>query len=267
MFSADAGDIVNRMHDVPSDHYPVPADGGLGLRAIDKDGLPRRREDKAIRGSGSLIRKGGLTPLFSFAMGLGFFFALSAIAQISATQPSTEPMGPKDVFLGFVSAMIDGQPDAIAPACVASDADAQQIVKEIERMTQATATLRKAMAARFGPAESGDLVFFASPEELDKLQPTIDGNKAVLHGDQIESIELLRVDGQWKIDVAALRRDALPDDPHGYFAAQTRAISRTTDDVLAGKFLSADIAREALAARQMEWENQPTTQPFSTTNP
>jgi hypothetical protein len=209
----------------------------------------------------------GFPKTVAVAMSLGLVFALLASAQESTTQPSTEPMGPKDVFLSFVSAMIDGQADAIAPACVASDADAQQIVKEIEHMTEATAALRKAMASRFGPAESGDLVFFASPEELDKLQPTIDGDKAVLHGDQIDTIELVRVDEQWKIDVAALRRDALPDDPHGYFAAQTQAISRTTQDVLAGKFLSADLAREALAVRQMAWENQPTTQPFSTTNP
>ena len=176
-------------------------------------------------------------------------------------------MGPKDVFLSFVYAMVDGQPDAIAPACVASDDDARQIVKEIETMTKATAALKKAMAARFGPAEAGDLVFFASPDELDKLQPTINGDKAELRGDQIASIQLLRANGQWKIDIAALRRDALPEDAHGYFAAQTKAITRTTEDLAAGKFLSADIAREALAVRQMAWENQPTTQPIPATKP
>jgi hypothetical protein len=195
--------------------------------------------------------------------------AASAWAQDAATQPSTQPTTqpdePRQVFQQFVLSLEGGQSDDLPSFCLAPDADTQSLVKDMQTMSAAMGQLKKAMVDKFGPGQGEDLFPFLSTDELDLLQETVTGDKAVLKGDQISQISLVRVDGKWKIDITALRDDALPEDPHGYFAAQTKAASRTAQDILSGKLDSPESAREVLQVRQTEWGNQPMTQISPTT--
>jgi hypothetical protein len=99
----------------------------------------------------------------------------------------------------------------------------------------------------------------ASSDDIDAMTETIDGDHADLVGDNIGPAKMVRTDGKWKLDITALRQSPdLPSDPHAYFAALTREVKRTTDDVTAGRYDTAAIATETLRARQ---EAIATTQP------
>jgi hypothetical protein len=203
-------------------------------------------------------------PFLKICICLTILCAASVFAQDAATQPSTQPTiqpdEPRQVFQQFVLSIEGGQSDDLPSLCLASDADTQALVKDMQQMSAAMGQLRKVMVDKFGPGQGEDLFPFLSTDELDLLQETVTGDKAVLKGDQISTITLDRVDGKWKVDIAALRDDALPDDPQGYFAAQTKAASRTAQDILSGKLDSPESAREVLQVRQTEWDNQPMTQ-------
>jgi hypothetical protein len=185
--------------------------------------------------------------------------ALIADSQPS-TEASTEPAGPQAAFESFVSAMMEGRAGDIRSLSFAEDDDSRAVLKDIEQMTSAAGELRKMVAEKFGAEATDNLQVFFPPDAMDSLKEIIDGDKATLKSDQIEPIQMVRIAGKWKVDIAALKRDDLPEDAHGYLAAQGKAMTRTAEDISSGRLSTLDMTREALAARQEDWEPPSATQ-------
>jgi hypothetical protein len=185
-----------------------------------------------------------------------------ATALASADSPASQPAadGPRDTFKAFFLAIAQGHSADIPSLCVATDHDSQVLVHDFQDLSAAIGSLLLAVATKFG-LDAVDTVMpqLASSDDIDAMTETIDGDHADLVGDNIGPAKMVRTDGKWKLDITALRQSPdLPSDPHAYFAALTREVKRTTDDVTAGRYDTAAIATETLRARQ---EAIATTQP------
>lgn len=190
-------------------------------------------------------------------------------ADLPATRGSGET--PKAVFAGFFQALTEGRAKDIAALCVAKDADSRRMVEDFKKLAGAIGTLRDAATAKFGPG-SGALVIprLASLSDIEAMTETITGDRAELAGDNVGPAELVRSDGHWKLDLSALLHNEaeVTPDAHGYFAALTEAVERTTADIAAARFDSAQSAGEAMLARQEGIaEGTSTTQASPATRP
>jgi len=161
-------------------------------------------------------------------------------------------------------AIQEGRADDIAPLCQAGDAQSKSAVDDFRDVTAAIAILRKSVTAKFG-APMADVVLpeMAAPEDSEQMKEIITGDKAVLESLTMGDAFLVRVDGQWKMDIAALLASGnLPENTHGYFSALAKAIRATASDIDKGRLDSGMSALEALHARQEGIkEDAPATEP------
>ena len=178
------------------------------------------------------------------------------------TQAATEPAEPRDALRDFVAAIYDGRPDDVAPLCQADDALSKSVVDDYTHIAAAVATLRKNITDKFGPDEASNFSpALASPDDVEGLDQAIHGDHAELHGDV--DVDMIRVNGQWKVDVGSLiRGGALPPDPDAALEQGAKSILRTAADVTAGKLVTVANVEDALRARL---ESIPSTEP--TTDP
>ncbi len=181
-------------------------------------------------------------------------FAMQSSAPQTATTESatTQPSSPREAFASFFSAMAHGKPDQITPLCFAADDESRNVVADFRDVSTAIAELRKTVIAKFGDAMA-DAVLpqMAVPDDSEQMKQTITGDKAVLESLTLGETVLVRADGQWKLDVAALRSSGnLPPNAHAYFSQLAAAIRATAGDVQNGRFDNPVAAREALRARQ-----------------
>lgn len=174
-----------------------------------------------------------------------------ALADVPATQPT---LGPKEALKCFFDALTEGQPDDVAPICVAEDTDSKALVKDFVDMSASMMLLRKQVAARFGPDQL-DAITGVMPtnDDVDQMDEKINDHVALIvdkFGDP--PLRMILQDSRWKLDIADLRQSGrLSGNPHAFVLGMTGAIQRTTADVNSGRLASAGTVRDALAAREM----------------
>jgi hypothetical protein len=184
-----------------------------------------------------------------------------------ADVPSTQPAGPKDVFKEYVLDLMQGNSDALADLCVAKTDDSRDLVHDFQAIATAIGHLRAASLKKFGP-DSVEIVMpqMASPDSVDGMTEADQADGALLSGPEAGSVQMVKSDGHWKLNMDWLRHS--PDFPTSgdYFKLLAQAIQRTADDINSGRLPSPQAAVEALRARQdgipdSSAATEPTTQP------
>jgi hypothetical protein len=171
------------------------------------------------------------------------------------------------VFKEYLLDLTHGDADALPNLCVAKTDDSGDLVRDFQAIATAIGHLRIASAKKFGP-DSIELVMpqMASPDSVDGMTETDQADAATLSGPEAGSIQMIKSDGHWKLNMDWLRHS--PDLPPSgdYFKLLAQAIQRTADDIGSGRLDTTQAAIEALRARQDGIpDNSPTTQP--TTQP
>jgi hypothetical protein len=207
--------------------------------------------------------------MFSRAIGCGIFSVIffCGLSSASADIPSTQPAGPKEVFKEYLFDLTHGDSEALPGLCAAKTDDSGALVRDFQAIATAIGHLRAASAKKFGP-DAIEMVMpqMASPDSVDGMTESDQSDAALLSGPEAGTIQMIKSDGQWKLNMDWLRHS--PDFPSSgdYFKLLAQAIQRTADDITSGRLDTAQAAIEALHARQDGIpDNSPTTEP--TTQP
>jgi hypothetical protein len=196
----------------------------------------------------------------------GIFF-LCCVPVAAADAPSTQPAGPKDAFKQFAIDLWEGDSDDLANLCIAKQDDSRALVQEFQAIATAIRHLKAASAKKFG-LDSVEMVMpqMATPDSVDGMMETDQADKALLSGFEAGSIQMVKSDGQWKLNMDWLRHSPELPSSGDYFKQLAQAIQRTADDISGGRLGSPQAAVEALRARQDgipdgSAATEPTTQP------
>jgi len=191
-------------------------------------------------------------------------FLFLALAQAFADSPTTQgsPQSPKQVFKIFLFELRKGDARDLPDACSARQADSQALLRDFQSVATAIGELRDAAGKKFGSDEVESVIpdMFSSAD-VDDMTETDTGDHAELHGD--DTVPLVKsADGQWKLDIDALRHGPdIPANVH-FMAELAQALHRTAADINSGKLDSAGAAAEAIQAREQAIDQDaPATQP------
>jgi hypothetical protein len=191
-------------------------------------------------------------------------FAATAMADAPATQPA---LGPADTFRVFLLDVKAGNADDLVKLCAAKQDDARQLEKDFWALSTAMGDLRKAVTAKFG-ADAVDSVLPAllSSGDLSDLDEKITGDSAEVDGASLGQLQLIRIQGQWKLNLDwMIQSPDMPQNPR-WFGSMAKAIERTSADVSSGRLSTISAAAEAMVAREQAIpDTAPTTE--STTSP
>jgi hypothetical protein len=192
---------------------------------------------------------------------------LCALARASADVPSTQPAGPKDAFREYLFDLSQGKSDALPDLCQATQPESRSLIQDFQSIATAISHLRAATAKKFGP-DSVELIMpqMASPDSVDGMTETDQPDGVLLSGPEAGSIQMVKSDGHWKLNMDWLRQSPEFPSSGNYFKQLAGAIQRTADDINNGRLDSPPAAIEALRARQDGIpDSSPTTEP--TTQP
>lgn len=140
----------------------------------------------------------------------------------------------------------------------------QKVLDSVVQIELANARLRTAERERFGGATTGPSVASGrgldvdTLEDIEALTERIEGDRAVIGSPMNAKLqmELVRVDGRWKLPMSSHAGGAidaaLADSLGATTRAQVEVIDALTADVRAGKFASEDLVRQELARRLAE---------------
>jgi hypothetical protein len=190
--------------------------------------------------------------LAAFLGMLGWGLICLSHAARAGDLPTTQPDLPRETFEDFYRAVKDGDPAAIPALCWATDAESRKLVTDFQALAGAMGRLHAAVKGKFG-AGAVDVVSpqLVSQDGIDAMTETTTGNTAHLLGDNVGPIDLIRIDGRWKLDIGVLLKNGgSGDNPDDFFRQLTQVVTRTAVDISAGKFGTAQDAAEALMVRQ-----------------
>ena len=173
-----------------------------------------------------------------------FFLSHAAYA---GDVPTTQPDLPRQAFADFYHAVKDGDVTAVPGLCWATDAESKKLVNDFQGLAAAMGRLHAAVKGKFG-AEAVDVVSpqLVTEEGIEAMTETTAGTLAHLVGDNVGPIDMIRIDGHWKVDIVSLLKNGgIGDNPDEFFRQLTQIVSRTAADVSAGKFGTAQDAAEA----------------------
>jgi hypothetical protein len=205
----------------------------------------------------------------SRAIGCGIFSIIlfGWLSSASADIPSTQPAGPKEVFKEYLFDLTHGDSEALPGLCEAKTDDSGALVRDFQAIATAIGHLRAASAKKFGP-DSVEMVMpqMASPDSVDGMTETDQPDGALLSGPEAGSVQMVKSDGRWKLNIDWLRQSPEFSGSGDFLKKLAPVIQRTADDINDGRLNSPQAAVEALQAREAGIpDSSPTTQP--TTQP
>jgi hypothetical protein len=176
------------------------------------------------------------------------------------TQPTAATDSPKAAIKALVQAMSVGDASTMRDLLYAATPSQQKLVDAMTNTAVAIAELNRGMAEKFGEAQAravlgdpADAVRMTDAN-LDKAGEQIEGDAArvsVPHSPQ-GSMSLKRIDGKWKVDVAAYVGSAAPEQIDQTLKSVEHGITAYREslaDINAGKFKTAKEAGAALRAK------------------
>lgn len=161
-------------------------------------------------------------------------------------QPSTRPLSPKAQLLAWAEADATRSAAEVLPDLRAMTPPERAYAKALAGQTVAAAKLQRAVRDKWGPAGEAAVLHAVGQDTLaDDAAATeqVRGDRATVtfDHDDIDPVELVRVDGLWKEDIRAyLAADA--DDPDGaeaQYAAVADLFRTAAADLAAGRYKSA----------------------------
>jgi len=167
----------------------------------------------------------------------------------AAAEPTTAPQAasetPKGGLKAYNAAMRAEDVDGMLACTYAPTEDAQRVAKAMAASDTQTARLLKVTREKFGALAStslGTVIGDAGDAEIDASGEVIEGGTAVVTFPNGGSSGLILVDGQWKVNIVAMIKNA-----NGNVDALVAAVSRVgdrakvvADEVAAGKYKRID---------------------------
>ena len=195
-----------------------------------------------------------------FSYLLILFLAVVSAADVPASQPAADPA---EVFRTFMLAIETGKASTLPGICSARDAQSQALVRDFQAVAMSLDELRKMATTKFG-ADAAEAILPTLPSagDLEEVDEKITGDRALIEGPAVWSMQMIRIDGQWKLDVDWLiHSDSMTQNVH-WFGAMADAMHKTAADISSGRLTTVDAATEAMAAREQAIPDfSPTTQP------
>ena len=193
---------------------------------------------------------------------------LALLAIAAAPPPASVPAvldqsTPKALLRSFYASQGEVEEATLRSLLHASTPLEQKVLDSVVQIELANARLRAAERQKFGAATvtttspSVHGLDFDTAEDIEALTEKVEGDRASIGSpmDPKIKMELVRVDGKWKLPVTA-QAGALDPAAADTLAATARAqvevIDAVTADVKAGKFSSEDQVRQELARRFAE---------------
>jgi hypothetical protein len=169
---------------------------------------------------------------------------------------------PKAAAVAFMRALESGEVRAIKAVTLGSDDD-YRLMSAVASAMRATRDLQKAANNRFGkagdgivPGQSGDPV-----DEISESKVKETGDTALLARKEDPEgrspLKLKKTDGQWKIDLAALPDKRQINQALPAMRATQRAMEQATADIKAGKYKTAEEAKEVVQKQLMQAATPP----------
>lgn len=174
--------------------------------------------------------------------------------------PTTAPAvaaplpGPKAVAIAFAGSIEKGDA-AVAKGLVPNDATHARWVEAAVALSISLKKLDATAVERFGEpgkAVTHNLLHLTdSAKALEQAQEKVEGDRAMLTvPGRPDPLVLTKVEGNWQLQIGPAA-EKLPAQL-ALFDRLTRAADRTTQEVAAGAYLTADRAARAFAARVLE---------------
>ncbi len=196
------------------------------------------------------------------------------------TQPTQAAAAdsPKSTIKSLVTAMSTGDAAAMRDLLYANTASDQKLVAAMTDTAVAVAELNRGMAAKFGAEQAkavmGDPadVVKQTVDSLDKAQEQVDGDSAkVVTGNTAQgTMSLKKIDGKWKVDVAAYVAGKSPEQVDQTLGSVNHGIGVFKEllaDVNAGKFKTAEEAKAAMSEKLSPPSTSSPTTPQLTPTP
>jgi hypothetical protein len=166
------------------------------------------------------------------------------------------PADPRAAYEDLFISLFNGDVPEVSRLLLAgSDGRSQIAVQDHLNLATAIRNLRDACGERFGSKDDANTIIGAwNPTGLlmrvNGMQQMIRGNQGML-ALRSERVMLVRVDGQWKIDMAAYIQDAAHPFASIHFTMprQTFVLNELVKEIQAGRFADAKAAAQAFQDR------------------
>jgi hypothetical protein len=166
-------------------------------------------------------------------------------------QSAGELSNPKSAAMVFTSALENGD---IKTAQRASNASGME-TDLLQAMAQSAAGIKRlntAATAKFGDAAKMIVLAHATTVSSNLVNADVelgDARAIVRSKDGRDSLQLLKIDGAWRVDVGALIRGRDVTNVIPFFRAAGLAASEVADEITAGHINDVNFAREELQDR------------------
>ena len=184
---------------------------------------------------------------------------------VAADQKPAEPKGamlpelatPKIAAITFVRAMEADDSEAFRKVTLGNDED-YQLFEPLLRMTGAAKKLEKAARTRFG--KEGTKIVRESPAvglevHVQESDVKVIGDRATLKHKadaDADALPLKMTPAGWKVDLTAIANRHQMSAAAGGMLKMQQALEQATNDILEGKFKTADDAAKAVVSRMTE---------------
>jgi hypothetical protein len=161
---------------------------------------------------------------------------------------------PKATAKTFASAMEAGDSAAARKCFDVKDEEQGKAIDAVVELGGASTKLAEAARKKFGDANKilqGDDSPVGMAKELESAEEKITGDTATLTPKSGRKMSLKKIGGEWKVDFAAMIGNEKMDKVVPMFKAMAKALTETADEIGAGKFKTADEAKEAMGKKMM----------------
>lgn len=209
------------------------------------------------------------------------FFTAAVVAGLMIAAPlaaraavEVDLTSPKSAARTFGQGMSQGDIEAVKASAIAT-AEQQKALEALSAVVSNFKKVEEAAIAKFGEtagktvASQQQMSIGEELEKIDSATETITGDTAVLaaEGSQ-EPLHLRKVDGQWKVDFAAMPGTEQVAQAIPMITAMAGAADELAAEITADKYKTADEAKNALGQKMMAAmmsmqmpENGQTTEP------
>lgn len=181
----------------------------------------------------------------SFAPIASCIFMLFCPGVIARGANAADLTTPKKAAIVFAQALIDGDFPTAKNASAGSDQD-YQYLESLIQFIAASKALHNTAINKFGDAGKSIAADAAAgmTQQLNASSESIDGDKAAVGtSDGREPTLLRKIDGNWKVDLAAIPQK---DEIGKALLAQKKAMLDAVADLNAGKYKTAEEAQKAI---------------------
>lgn len=183
-----------------------------------------------------------------------------------ATTPSEVPLldqsSPKALLRSFFLSHGEASETTIRSLLHGHSPAERKAIDAVVQVEMAHGRLRAAQKEKFGKATTAPSMTPGgsgadTPEEINSLQETIEGDRATVKtpGDPGMSMEFIRVDGRWKLPVSSLVGpidSTAPETMDSASKAQIEIIDAIAADVRSGRLANEEQVRDELTRRFAE---------------